>query len=68
MHHRSNEEKSMVEKSDKQKAAHRLISEHLHYLSEHEKVIERMVERKWQEMLPRIEQAIDRKICEHTNK
>jgi len=58
----------MVEKSDKQQAAHRLISEHLQYLSEHERMIERMVERKWQEMIPRIEQTIDQKISEHIKK
>ncbi len=55
----------MVDNRDKQLAAHRLIAEHLQYLSEQEKMIERMIERKWQELLPMIEQTIDRKIDEH---
>jgi hypothetical protein len=31
-------------------------------------MIQRMVDRTWQEMLPQIEQTIDRKISEHINK
>jgi hypothetical protein len=58
----------MEDRSDKQRAARRLISEHLQYLSDHEKLIQRMVDRTWQEMLPQIEQTIDRKISEHINK
>ena len=58
----------MVKNKDKQLAARRLISEHLQYLSDHEKMIQRMVDRTWQEMLPQIEQTIDRKINEHINK
>lgn len=58
----------MVENKDKQLAARRLISEHLQYLSDHEKMIQHMVDRKWQEMLPQIEHTIDRKIDEHFNK
>ena len=54
--------------TEKQRAARRLITEHLQYLSDHEKMIQRMVDRTWQEMLPRIEQAIDQKINEHINK
>ena len=57
----------MVDNRDKQLAAHRIIAEHLQYLSEQEKMIERMIERKWQELLPMIEQTIDRKIDEHLN-
>lgn len=65
MHRRKEQMKSMEDRSDKQRAARRLITEHLQYLSDHEKMIQRMVDRTWQEMLPQIEQAIDRKIEEH---
>ena len=58
----------MKEKTEKQRAARQLIIEHLQYLSDHEKMIQRMVDRTWQEMLPQIEQTIDRKISEHINK
>lgn len=68
MHRRKEQKKSMEDRSDKQQAARRLISEHLQYLSDHEKLIQRMVDRTWQEMLPQIEQTIDRKISEHINK
>jgi len=57
----------MIENKDKQLAARRLISEHLQYLSDHEKMIQRMVDCKWQEMLPQIEQTIERKIYEQFN-
>ena len=68
MHRRKEQKKSMEDKSDKQRAARQLIIEHLQYLSDHEKLIQRMVDRTWQEMLPQIEQTIDRKISEHINK
>ncbi|MBO6033777.1 MAG: hypothetical protein J6Q22_20385 [Prevotella sp.] len=58
----------MVDRTDKQRAARQLITEHLQYLSDHEKMIQRMVDRTWQEMLPQIELMIDRKISEHINK
>lgn len=54
----------MVKNSDKQQAARRLITEHLQYLADQEQMIERMVDRKFQEMLPEIERTIDRKIDE----
>ena len=57
----------MVEKTNKQQAARRLITEHMQYLSDHERMIQRMVDRKWQEMKPTIESMIDRKIAEHIN-
>ena len=62
-----NQMKSMADNKDKQQAARRLISERLRYLSDHEKMIQRMVDRKWQEMLPQIEHTIERKIDEHIN-
>lgn len=55
----------MEQKNDKQRAARRLITEHMQYLADHEQMIERMVDRKWQEMLPLIESTIDRKIEEY---
>ena len=58
----------MIENKDKQLAARRLISEHLRYLTDHEKMIQRMVDRKWQEMLPQIERTIEIKIDEQINK
>lgn len=58
----------MEEKTDKQRAARQLITDYMLYLSDHERMIERIVDEKWQEMLPAIEQAIDRKIEEYINK
>jgi hypothetical protein len=60
--------KTMEQKNDKQRAARRLITEHMQYLADHEQMIERMVDRKWQDMWPKIERTIDRKITEHINK
>lgn len=54
--------------NEKQRVAHRLINEHLQYLSDHEQMIQRMVNRTWQDMLPQIEKTIDRKINEHIKK
>lgn len=58
----------MEEKTGKQRAAQQLITDYMLYLSDHERMIERIVDEKWQAMLPAIEQAIDRKIKEHNNK
>lgn len=55
-------------KNDKRQAAHRLIAEHMQFLTDQELLIQRMVECKWQEMLPQIERTIDRRIREQLYK
>ena len=54
-----------MELSEKQKAAHRLASDYLNYLTQQEALLGRMFERKWQKMQPQLEGMIERKIQEH---
>ena len=54
-----------MSQSEKQKAAHRLAAEYLDYLNEKEALIDRLLERKWKQMEPWLEQMIDKKIQEH---
>ena len=60
-----NQNPTMAEKTDKQRAAHRLIVEHMQLLTEQEQLVQRMVDRKLQEMVPFIEQLIDQKVKEY---
>lgn len=53
-----------MELTEKQKAARKLTSEYLGYLVEQEALVGRMVDRKWMQMVPRIEQFVDQKIQE----
>lgn len=50
--------------SEKQKAAHRLAAEYLGFLDEQEALLDRLLERKWKQIEPRLEQMIERKIQE----
>ena len=50
--------------SEKQKYAHRLAAEYLEYLDGQEALIDRLLERKWKQLVPRLEQMIDQKIQE----
>ena len=54
-----------MELSEKQKAAHKLAADYLSFLSEQEAVMDRMLDRKWKEIEPWLEQLIDKKIAEH---
>ena len=58
--------KSMTEMTDKQKAARKLASDYSRYLSDQENLVERILERKWQELSSYIEELIDKKIQERT--
>ncbi|MBO7119773.1 MAG: hypothetical protein J6W03_05585 [Bacteroidaceae bacterium] len=51
--------------SEKQKAAHQLAAEYLSFLSQQEAVVNRLLDRKWKEIEPRLEQLIEKKIEEH---
>ena len=53
-----------MELSEKQKAAHRLAAEYFCYLDEQEALLDRLLERKWKQIEPRLEQMIERKIQE----
>ena len=54
-----------MELSEKQKAAHKFAADYLSFLSEQEAVMDRMLDRKWKEIEPWLEQLIDKKIAEH---
>ena len=51
--------------TEKQKAAHELAADYMSFLSQQEAVMDRMLDRKWKEIEPRLEQIIDKKITEH---
>ncbi len=51
--------------TDKQKAAHKLASEYLGYLDQQEALVERIIDRKWKQLEPKIELLIERKINEY---
>ncbi|MBO4820923.1 MAG: hypothetical protein J5548_05605 [Prevotella sp.] len=56
----------MTEMTDKQKAARKLASDYSRYLFDQENLVERILERKWQELSSYIEELIDKKIQERT--
>ena len=49
----------------KKKAAHKLASEYLGYLDQQEALVERIIDRKWKQLEPKIELLIERKINEY---
>ena len=51
--------------SEKQKVAHELAADYMSFLSQQEAVMDRMLNRKWKEVEPWLEQIIDKKIAEH---
>ena len=51
--------------TEKQKAAHGLAADYMSFLSQQEAVMDRMLDRKWKEIEPRLAQIIDKKITEH---
>ena len=51
--------------SEKQKAAHRLAAKYLCFLDEQEALVDRLLERKWKQIEPLLEQMIEQKIQEH---
>ena len=51
--------------SEKQKVAHELAADYMSFLSQQEAVMDKMLDRKWKEIEPRLEQMIDKKITEH---
>ena len=51
--------------TEKQKAAHNFAADYMSFLSEQEAVMDRMLDRKWKEIEPWLEQLIDKKIEEH---
>ena len=54
--------KSMNEMTDKQRAARKLASDYSRYLFDQENLVERIMERKWQELSLYIEDLIDNSI------
>ena len=50
--------------TEKQKAAHKFAADYLSFLSQQEAVVNRLIDRKWKEIEPRLEQFIDKKIEE----
>ena len=50
--------------TDKQKATHKLASEYLGYLDQQEALVERIIDRKWKMLEPKIELLIEQKIDE----
>jgi hypothetical protein len=50
--------------TEKQKAARKLASDYSRYLFDQEALVERMVDRRWQELSHTIEDLIDKKIQE----
>ncbi len=54
----------MKELTEKQKAARKLVSDYLGFLTEHEALVDRLVERKLVQMGPQIEQRIAQMIDE----
>ena len=57
----------MKEKTEKQKMARQLVSDYSRFLFSQEKLVEQIVDRKWQELLPYIEAFIDKKVQEQKN-
>ena len=51
--------------SEKQKAAHRFAAEYLGFLDEQEALVDRLLEKKWKQIEPLLEQMIEQKIQEH---
>lgn len=51
--------------TEKQKIAHELATDYMSFLSQQEAVMNRMLDRKWKEIEPWLEQLIDKKIAEH---
>ena len=51
--------------TEKQKAAHELAADYMSFLSQQEAVMDRMLDRKWKEIEPRLAQIIDKKVAEH---
>ena len=54
-----------MELSEKQKAAHKLASDYLYFLTRQEEVVGTMLDRKWEEIKPLLEQMIDERIREY---
>ena len=50
--------------SEKQKAAHKLASDYLSFLTQQEALMGRLFERKWKEIEPQLERMIEQKINE----
>lgn len=50
--------------SEKQRAAHQLAADYLAFLEHQEAALDRLLERKWQQLEPRLEQMIEKKIAE----
>ncbi len=50
--------------NSKQKAAHKLASDYLGYLDLQDALVERIIDRKWKSLEPKIELLIERKINE----
>ena len=50
--------------SEKQKNARLLITEYFHQQTTQERIVQRIVDQKWNEVAGNIEQMIDRKIAE----
>ena len=50
--------------SEKQKAAHRFAAEYLGFLDEQEALVDRLLEKKWKQIEPKLEQMIEQKIQE----
>ena len=53
--------------SEKQKAAHKLASDYLGFLTQQEALMGRLFELKWKEMEPMLEQMIEQKIQARLN-
>lgn len=51
--------------TEKQKVAHELATDYMSFLSQQEAVMNRMLDRKWKEIEPWLEQMIDKKIAQH---
>ena len=54
-----------MSQSDKQKAAHKLAADYLDFLDEQEALVNRLIDRRWKQIEPLLEQIIDKKIQEH---
>ena len=50
--------------TEKQKAARRLASDYTGFLIEQEALVDRMIERKWREIEPQLDQIVERKVRE----
>ena len=61
---RSAEKPITMSSTEKQKAAHKFAADYLSFLSQQEAVVNRLIDRKWKEIEPRLEQFIDKKIEE----